>query len=246
MDLQHIFFGFRKQIATWLKTWKWQSFWRTGHSFSADQMPLETSPLQNLNGPCHYMTSSSDQATTVSCDTQRWTQNLLKAMKKSMFNWIQWNSQSHMRALCRLNQMKNPSLPETLSFPGFESSGKLLLNPKDMLQVNAYCFLSDVWAWLCTGHSFSADQMPLETSPLQNLNGPCHYMTSSSDQATTVSCDTQRWTQNLLKAMKKSMFNWIQWNSQSHMKALCRLNQMKNLHDQVQSSSWSQWRRNQL
>ena len=130
MDLQHIFFGFRKQIATWLKTWKWQSFWRTGHSFSADQMPLETSPLQNLNGPCHYMTSSSDQATTVSCDTQRWTQNLLKAMKKSMFNWIQWNSQSHMRALCRLNQMKNPSLPETLSFPGFESSGKLLLNPK--------------------------------------------------------------------------------------------------------------------
>ena len=47
-------FGFTKQIATWL-TWKSQSCWKTGSSFSTDQMPPETSPLQNLNGPCHYI-----------------------------------------------------------------------------------------------------------------------------------------------------------------------------------------------
>ena len=36
-------------------------------------------------------------------------------------------------------------LPETLSFPGFESSGNLLpKSKKDMLQVHSYCFLSDV------------------------------------------------------------------------------------------------------
>ena len=99
MDLQHIFFGFSSNLPLDSKPGNDRVSGRQGHSFSANQMPLETSPLQNLNGPCHYMTSSSDQATTVSCDTQRCTQNLLKAMKKSMFNWIQWNSQSHMRAL---------------------------------------------------------------------------------------------------------------------------------------------------
>ena len=71
-------------------------------------------------------------------------------------------------------------------------------------------------------------------------------ITSSSDQATTVSCDTQRCTQNLLKAMK-SMFKWMKWNSESHMRALRRLfNQMKKSLPLIPPCPWSRWRRNQL